>query len=94
MIRRLLASLLLWAKQLTCPTAICCGKICSFVTACIALRPVPAGPGFVKHQSDRLNSIRKHASKLRELLSADEADLGIIRSVWPITPEHPAHLLP
>jgi hypothetical protein len=29
-----------------------------------------------------------------ELLKADDADLRIIRSVWPITPERPAHLLP
>ena len=49
----------------------------------------PGRSGFVKRQSDRLNSIRKHASKLKELLSADEADLGIIRSVWPDHPRAP-----
>ena len=38
--------------------------------------------------------MRKHASKLVELLKADDTYLGIIRSVWPITPERPAHLLP
>jgi hypothetical protein len=42
--------------------------------------------GFVKRQSDRLSSFRKHVSKLTELLKADEADKGTIRSVWPITP--------
>jgi hypothetical protein len=50
--------------------------------------------GFVQRQSDRLNSIRKHASRLVELLKADDADHGIVRMVWPIIPEHPAHLLP
>ena len=63
---------------------------------CCGLYSIGSGPGrsgFVKRQSDRLNSIRKHASKLRELLSADEADLGIIRHVWPITSEHSVHPL-
>jgi hypothetical protein len=54
----------------------------------------PGQPGFVKRQSERLDSIRKHALKLRELLKADDADLGIIRWAWPITAERPAHLLP
>jgi hypothetical protein len=63
---------------------------------CYGRYSIASGPGqsgFVKRQSDRLNSIRKHASKLVELLKADEADLKIIRSVWPITPERPAQLL-
>jgi hypothetical protein len=64
---------------------------------CYGRYSIASGPGqsgFIKRQSDRLNSTRKHASKLTELLKADDADLGIIRSVWPITPERPAHLLP
>jgi hypothetical protein len=64
---------------------------------CYSKYSIASGPGqsgFVKRQSDRLNSIRTHASKLVELLKADDADLRIIRSVWPITPERPAHLLP
>jgi len=52
----------------------------------------PGRPGFVKSQRDRLNSIRKHAKKLVELLKADEADVGIISKLWPISPERPAHL--
>jgi hypothetical protein len=54
----------------------------------------PGQSGVVKRQSERLNSIRKHASKLMELLKADDTDLRIIRSNWPISPERPAHLLP
>jgi hypothetical protein len=54
----------------------------------------PGRPGFVKSQRDRLNSIRKHAKKLVELLKADDTDLGIIRDVWSINPERPAHVLP
>ena len=65
---------------------ICYGKYC--------LASGPGQPGVVKRQSDGLNSMRKHASRLVELLKADDADLGIIRFVWPITPERPAHLLP
>ena len=64
---------------------------------CYGQYSIASGPGqsgFVKRQSNRLNSIQTHASKLVELLKADDADLGIIRSVWPITPERPAHLLP
>jgi hypothetical protein len=53
----------------------------------------PGQSGFVKRQRDRLNSIRKHASKLVELLKADDADCGIVRMAWPITPEYPAHPL-
>jgi hypothetical protein len=62
---------------------------------CYGRYSIASGPGqsgFVKRQSDRLNSIRKHARRLMELLKADEADLGIIRSIWPINPERPAHL--
>ena len=58
------------------------------------MHPVPASLDSLSVKADRLNSIRKHAKKLVELLKADDADLGIIRSVWPITPERPAHLLP
>jgi hypothetical protein len=54
----------------------------------------PGRSGFVKRQSARLNSIQKHAKKLAELLKADDADLRIIRWLWPISPERPAHLLP
>ena len=64
---------------------------------CYGRYSIASGPGqsgFIKRQSDRLNSIRRHASKLMKLLKADDADRGIIRSVWPITPERPAHLLP
>jgi hypothetical protein len=39
-------------------------------------------------------SIRKNAKKLVGLLKADDADVGIIRALWPISPERPAHLLP
>jgi hypothetical protein len=52
----------------------------------------PGRPGFVKRQQERLNSIRKHAKKLVERLKADEADVGIISKLWPISPERPAHL--
>jgi hypothetical protein len=38
--------------------------------------------------------MQKHARRLINLLKADDADLGLIRAVWPIDPEHPAHLLP
>jgi hypothetical protein len=65
---------------------ICCGQY--------SIASGPGQSGFVKRQRDRLNSIRKHGSKLVELLKADDADLGIIRGVWPINPERPAHLLP
>ena len=54
----------------------------------------PGQPGFIKHQSERLNSIRKHALSSIKLLTADDAELGIIREIWPISPERPAHLLP
>ena len=37
-------------------------------------------------------SIRKNAKKLVGLLKADEADVGIISALWPISPERPAHL--
>jgi hypothetical protein len=66
------------------------------VLICFGRYSVASGPGrsgFVKRQSDRLDSIRKHARKLVELLKADEADLGIISREWPINPERPAHLL-
>jgi hypothetical protein len=55
-------------------------------------RAVAARPGFIKDQYDRLDSIRKHAKRLMKLLDADDADLGIIRGVWPLSSEHPAHL--
>jgi hypothetical protein len=54
----------------------------------------PGQPGFNKLQTERLNSIQKHASRLMKLLEADDADLRIIRHIWPIDPERPAHLLP
>jgi hypothetical protein len=41
-----------------------------------------------------LNSIQKHAKRLAELLKADDADLRIIRGLWQISGESPAHLLP
>ena len=62
---------------------------------CYGRYSIASGPGrsgFVKRQSERLNSIRKHAKKLVELLKADEADVGIISARWPISPERPAHL--
>ena len=62
---------------------------------CYGRYSIASGPGrsgFVKRQSERLNSIRKHAKKLLELLKADEADVGIISALWPISPERPAHL--
>ena len=62
---------------------------------CYGQYSIASGPGrsgFVKRQSERLNSIRKHAKKLVELLKADEADVGIISALWPISPERPAHL--
>ena len=92
MIWRLIASLPLWAKRampdrdtLRHDLLICYGRY--------SIASGPGQSGFVKRQSERLNSIQKHASKLMELLKADDADLRIIRSVWPITPERPAHLL-
>jgi hypothetical protein len=52
----------------------------------------PGQAGFVKRQRDRLNSIRKHARHLVELLKDDAADLGFITMIWPINnPDHPAH---
>jgi hypothetical protein len=63
---------------------ICYGRYC--------LAAGPGQSGSVKRQGDRLNSIRKHASKLAELLKAEEADLGLIRAIWPIDTEHPAQL--
>jgi hypothetical protein len=65
--------------------------------SCYGLYSIASGPGqsgFVKRQIDRLNSIRKNASKVIERLKADDADLGIVRYCWPITPDRPAHLLP
>jgi hypothetical protein len=50
--------------------------------------------GFNKIQIDRLHAIRKHAKTLAVLLRADDADAKMIRGVWPIGPERPAHLLP
>ena len=64
---------------------------------CYGLHAIASGPGrsgFVKRQVSRLNSIQKHAKKLMDLLKDDDADLGIIGTVWPIRPERPAHLLP
>ena len=64
---------------------------------CYGQYSIASGPGrsgFVKRQSERLNSIRKNAKKLVGLLKADDADVGIIRALWPISPERPAHLLP
>jgi hypothetical protein len=54
----------------------------------------PGQTGFNKRQSERLDAIEKHARKLLELLKADAADLDIIRSIWPVDPDRPAHLLP
>ena len=62
---------------------------------CYGRYSIASGPGqsgFVKRQTDRLTSMRKHARKLAELLKADEADLGIISRVWPINSERPAQL--
>jgi hypothetical protein len=64
---------------------------------CYGRYSIASGPGqsgFVKRQSNRLNSIQKHASWLVGLLKADDADHEIVRMIWPITPERPAHLLP
>jgi hypothetical protein len=64
---------------------------------CIGQHSIASGPGrsgFVSRQISRLNSIQKHAKKLVNLLKADDADVGIIRGVWPINPECPAHILP
>ena len=64
---------------------------------CFGQFSIASGPGqsgFYKRQSERLKSIQKHALKLIELLKDDDTDLRIIRRVWPITPERPAHLLP
>ena len=72
-------------------------KLRNDLLACYRLYSIadgPGQPGFIKHQSERLNSIRKHALSLMKLLTADDADLGIIREIWPISPERPAHLLP
>src|SRR5262249_6947819 len=65
---------------------ICYGQYC---IAC-----GPGRPGFVRGQINRLNSIQKHAKKLVDLLEADDADFRIIRKLWPINHERPAHLLP
>jgi hypothetical protein len=46
-----------------------------------------AGP-----QSKRLDSMQKHARRLIQLLKEDEADLGLIRAIWPVDREHPAQL--
>jgi hypothetical protein len=54
----------------------------------------PGQSGFVGRQRSRFSSIQKHAKKLVDLLSADDADLGIIRMMWPISCDRPAHLLP
>jgi hypothetical protein len=54
----------------------------------------PGRSGFIGRQRTRLNSIQKHAKRLAELLKADDADLRIIRRLWPISAENPAHLLP
>jgi hypothetical protein len=42
----------------------------------------------------RLRSMQKHARRLINLLKDDNADLGLIRAIWPIDPGRPAHLLP
>ena len=62
---------------------------------CYGRYSIASGPGrsgFNRRQSERLNSIRKHAKKLVKLLKADEADVKIISALWPISPERPAHL--
>jgi hypothetical protein len=64
---------------------------------CYGQYSIASGPGqsgFVRRQKSRLNSIQKHAKKLVDLLKADDADVRIIRKLWPISPERPAHLLP
>jgi hypothetical protein len=65
---------------------ICYGRYC--------IASGPGRSGFIKRQRTRLSSIQKHAKRLAELLKADDADLRIIRGLWPISGESPAHLLP
>ena len=57
-------------------------------------RALAGRPGIIKRQSERLNSIQKHARKLVELLEDDDSDFKIIQGEWPLNPERPAHLLP
>ena len=52
------------------------------------------GPGSIRRQMTRLNSIQKHAKRLVDLLEADDADFRIIRELWSISFEQPTHLLP
>jgi len=64
---------------------------------CYGLYSIASGagqPGAIRRQMNRLNSIQKHAKKLVDLLEADDADVGIIRELWPISPERPAHVQP
>jgi hypothetical protein len=64
---------------------------------CYGRHSILSGPGTArcnKTQIDRLDAIRKHAKTLAVLLKADDADAKMIRGVWPIDPERPAHLLP
>jgi hypothetical protein len=57
---------------------------------CYGRYSVASGP---EPQSARLVSMQKHARRLIDLLKADDADLALIRLVWPIDAERPAHLL-
>ena len=57
---------------------------------CYGQYSIASGPD---PQNARLDSMQKHVRRLIDLLKAEEADLGLIRALWPIDPEHPAPLL-
>ncbi len=58
---------------------------------CYGQYSIASGPD---PQNARLGSMQKHARRLIDLLKADDANLGLIRAIWPIDTERPAHLLP
>ena len=58
---------------------------------CYGQYSIASGPD---PQNARLGSMKKHARRLIDLLKADDANFGLIRAIWPIDTEHPAHLLP
>jgi hypothetical protein len=57
---------------------------------CYGRYSIASGPD---PQNARLGSMQKHARRLIDLLKADDANLGLIRAIWPIDTERPAHLL-
>ena len=57
------------------------------ILICYRMYGILSGVGsasFAKRQIERLNSIRKHANTLVELLKADDADMGITQAWRPI----------